>query len=392
MLESAKSSRCVLIGGTHAGGNGYPNAWHTIQLLSRQLGMHTVECGVWLSRDTSLWRIATGNKWSLVCRGLALVMRNLASVGRTLFQMRHRACLVYVPYPAVFYLWWMSWIPRPLRPMIVADAYISVWDAWVCDRHLNGTNSWFGRCLQRFEGRALQTADFVLTDTVANRLYYKKAFDLRIKQVLALPLAIDETRFLDVPLRPPNPQIRTVLFIGTMIPLHGIETILEAIRLLPHESSVRYRLVGDGQLGGLVSNFIETAARPDVEWIREWQDPDSLVREISAADICLGIFGGTAKSTRVLPFKAYMYLAGGRATVTQEEYALPDNVPPPPWVTVPAQDSKALAEAIKDLLRDGPRRSRLGAEARAYFQQHLGSAALAARWRALLAESWSHDR
>ena len=51
----------------------------------------------------------------------------------------------------------------------------------------------------------------------------------------------------------------TALFVGKLIPLHGLETILEAARLAPE---LRLRIVGSGQLDALL------AGRPaNVDWV-----------------------------------------------------------------------------------------------------------------------------
>ena len=58
-----------------------------------------------------------------------------------------------------------------------------------------------------------------------------------------------------------------VLFVGKLIPLHGLETILEAARLAPE---IPFRIVGSGQLDALL-------ARPaaNVEWV-EWVEYEQL--------------------------------------------------------------------------------------------------------------------
>ncbi len=175
-----------------------------------------------------------------------------------------------------------------------------------------------------------------------------------------------------------------MLFVGTMIPLHGVKVILAALDRMQERPNVRYRLIGDGQQGKEVERALESCGRNDITWVREWQSIDDLAQEIAQADICLGIFGGTPKSARVLPFKIYMYLAAAKPIISQEMYSLPAHLPPPPLVTVPPGNPRALAEAIQALLDDAVLRARLGKEGREYFKTYLGSASLVARWQALL--------
>ena len=49
----------------------------------------------------------------------------------------------------------------------------------------------------------------------------------------------------------------TVLFVGKLIPLHGVETVLAAARAAPE---LRFRLVGSGQLESLVTSARRTSS------------------------------------------------------------------------------------------------------------------------------------
>lgn len=378
----------LLVGGLHAGGSGYPNAVRTLQLLERQLQVTLMECGRWLPTDTALWRLSEATTLAAAREVLRIVTGNLASVACILRRSTGRSSWVYVPYPAVFFLWWMSAVPRRWRPRIIADAYISLWDSWACDRGHGTRSPMLSHWLKRFEAHALRSADIVLTDTTANKAYYIDTFGLAPEQVVAMPLAIEEEFFLALPEKlADSTATRTVLFVGTMIPLHGIDTILEAIGTLAPKPGVRFRLVGDGQMSAWVARFLTHCGRTDISWQRTWQSPHEIATEIANADVCLGIFGGTPKSERVLPFKLYMYLAAGKAIITQDRFSLPEGVPEPPFVTVPPKDSLALAMAIENLLQDDIRRSRLGSLAREYFQRHLASSAITRRWQTLLGSS-----
>ena len=72
---------------------------------------------------------------------------------------------------------------------------------------------------------------------------------------------------------------------------------------------------------------------------------DSIARHIAEADVCLGIFGDTTKTGRVLPFKIYSYASVGRAIVTGDTACmreLLDDYPGQVFHTVPVADAEAL--------------------------------------------------
>ncbi len=53
-----------------------------------------------------------------------------------------------------------------------------------------------------------------------------------------------------------------------------------------------------------------------------WVDYDTLHQHIADADVCLGIFGTSAKAANAIPNKAYQILAVGRPLVTRDSPAI----------------------------------------------------------------------
>jgi glycosyltransferase involved in cell wall biosynthesis len=374
----------LLVGGLHLGGNGYPNAQQTLNILNKQLGVCIVECGAWLPDTMHLWRLS---KARLPTKAIALIrflLGNLLSVLKVLRIQGRERTPAYIPYPSIFFLWWSSWIPTRWRPRCIADAYISVWDSMYRDRCNRGSPSLAERALKAFESRALRAANVVLVDTLANKQMFAKEFGIDNRFIAALPLAIQDSQFLNAFRAEAKDETITVLFVGTLIPLHGINTILEAIKLLMPDPRFQFHLLGDGQDGYLIEHFSAGLSIERFTWIREWVDLSGIAEEIRDADICLGVFGGTGKAERVLPFKIYMYLASGKAIVTQPSFSLPDATPPPPLCASLGTSPQDVANAITQLANDQSLRNTLASDSRAYYIKYLGHDRLASDWRKLL--------
>lgn len=370
--------------GTGLRGSGYPNATNTLDMLRHLPGWQVVDRVDWLPEHLHLWRLARG-PWSARFATLSgLVVRALFQALRLQFARRAPNAFAYVPYPSLFTLYWLSWMPRHWRQRVAADAYISVWDSMFRDRVVDPGGSMGSRILHHLEGRALRTADVVLVDTEANARQMTTDFRLDPDRVHSVPLAIDEAPFLAIQPCVDETQGRVrVLFVGTMIPLHGIEVVLEAIHALRDEAGIEFRLVGDGQLGGQVEHALRECGNTRVTWLRGWQSLDVIAREIDEADICLGIFGGSEKAARVLPFKLYMYLAAGRAVISQKELSVPAGTPDPPIEYLDLQQSDALSSTILRLAEEPDRRERLARLSRTYFQFWLSGARLTDVWHKL---------
>jgi glycosyltransferase involved in cell wall biosynthesis len=98
-----------------------------------------------------------------------------------------------------------------------------------------------------------------------------------------------------------------------------------------------------------------------VTWL-DWVDGADLPSLVAGHDVCLGIFGTTAKARNVIPTKVFQGAAAGCAIVTSDtapqRVALGDAA-----VYVPAGSADALAAALASLADDPPRLSLLRAAA-----------------------------
>lgn len=386
------SQRAIQVAGICLCGDGYPNAAQTIRLLRTSGEWDVRDCAHWLPAQTRLWHLATGPwKRRIVLAG-RLVIGGFAQAVRLLLRRRDRD-LVYLPYPAPLTLWWLSFIPRRWRPLCVGDSFISLWDSTFRDRSRAKGAGLLSSLARRLERRSLRAATVLLVDTERNRREFIQNFGLDPKRVRSLPLSIDETLFQarDNPDSVGGERIR-VLFVGTLVPLHGIATLLSAIELLADRSGLEFRLVGDGQDSAIVEEFVRRTAPRNFTWVREWQSLDAIASEIHSADICLGVFGGSGKASRVLPFKLYYALAAGKPIVTQAAYSLPEGVPSLPAVLVSgegrAELAAGLAESIAMLASDPERRAALSSAGADYYFRHLSGVVVLEEWRRLSEMEW----
>jgi glycosyltransferase involved in cell wall biosynthesis len=359
-----------------------------LKALQACQGIQIVECGRWLPETFRLWSLMQANVARRAWTVTRLVLANLLSGFVALRHARKLRAPFYVPYPAIPLLWMFSFVPRRARPPLVADAYISLWDSLVVDRGGARTQGMFSKLLRAVEGRALRAADIVLTDTQANREYLIDIFAIKPSGVRSLPLAVVEPasaeRHTAEPLTERNAL--EVLFVGTLVPLHGISNILLGIAPLVYDASFRFTVIGDGQDSERMDQFLQSHPGANVRWIREWQPPSELARWIESADVCLGVFGGAGKASRVLPLKLYLYLAHGCAVITQKAMSLPAGVPMPPLLTVESENPEHITNALQFLRANPEAVLRMQHDAARFYETHLSNARVVDIWIVLLQE------
>ena len=310
------------------------------------------------------------HNWSV---GLRQMLR-VAEAERSLRRSRQDADdadAIIVGYPGHFDLPAAKRVARG-RP-VVFNPLVSLYDTLVDDRGRFGRGSPAAAVVRSVDRRAFGRADVVVADTEAHARFFREEFGLAEARVQVAFVGAEDRLFF--PGWQPEAPFH-VLFVGKLIPLHGLETILAAAALAPE---LAFRVVGSGQLEHLLES-----RPPNVEWV-PWVDYDSLPGEIQSAGCALGIFGTTAKATRVIPNKAFQALACGTPLVTADSEAarelLTDGADA---LLVPAGDPEALATAVRRIAGDPALADRLGAAGRQTYEAHASERVLGARWRELI--------
>lgn len=258
------------------------------------------------------------------------------------------------------------------RP-VVFNPLVSLADTLVADRGRFHSGSLPARVLEAIDRRALRSADLVVADTDAHADYFASLANLDRARIAVCFVGAEERIFKPgwVPEEP-----FCCLFVAKLIPLHGLETVLEAARIA---SDVAFRIVGNGQLAPLLRD-----RSANVEWI-PWVEYERLPAELGRAGCSLGIFGGSEKATRVIPNKVFQALACGTPVITADtpgaRELLGDGTSA---LLVPPGDPEALAKAIRRLSANPTLGSALGAGGHATYRTHASEEVLGRRWRGLL--------
>jgi glycosyltransferase involved in cell wall biosynthesis len=218
----------------------------------------------------------------------------------------------------------------------------------------------------------LVAPDLVLADTSAHASYLRALGGPKVRAGV-WHFGI-EPEFLGTPACSPEPG--RVLFYGRYLPLHGLDTVVDAAARLG--ARARFVLIGDGP----ERPRIEALARTRGASIT-WQDEvplAALPAELGRASVVLGVFGDGPKAAMVVPNKVYQAAAAGRPLVTRDGPGVREVLEPDTHcLACPPGDGAALAAAIGRLLDDPGLGERLGSAARAHVLARFGPVATAAR-------------
>ena len=274
-------------------------------------------------------------------------------------------------YDLVFVGFFGHFLMLPLgllsRRPIIFDAFISVYDTLCFDRRRFASGSLFGRLALWIDQASCRLADRILLDTQAQVAYFRDVLSVSNSKLRSVFVGADESIFYP---RDRENATPIVLFYGSLLPLHGIEFIIQAAELLKDQLPVRFKIIGSGAGLPAVRRIIKDHKVTNVDLL----DPvplEILPEQIAGAEICLGgHFGVSDKASRVIAGKTFQCLAMGKPTIVGQNSANSELLTHgrDAWFCQMGNPT-ALADAIATLMADKNLRLTLGAQAYHTFHE-----------------------
>jgi glycosyltransferase involved in cell wall biosynthesis len=208
---------------------------------------------------------------------------------------------------------WMI-IAKLMRKEVVADMFNFYYETYVEDRKLAKERSLKAGIYFLLDYMCIKLANKVIVDTIEHgqymtRLYGEVAY-------FVLPVVVDDELVDSVPV---DTKTLTngfnVLYCGKFIPLHGVEKIVEAANLLKHKP-INFYLQGSGQTKNKIETLVNMLDLNEKIKFIDRLPYEQMLALMKSADVCLGIFGDSEKTKRVIPNKVLEALFCGRPVVT----------------------------------------------------------------------------
>lgn len=209
----------------------------------------------------------------------------------------------------------IGWSPQFVIPFVgykfrnkfvVIDFFISVYDTLVCDRKKFKKNGLIAKILHKWDEYTLLRCNHVITDTKAHADFFIKEFGGKRELFETIYLEADSKIYYTRPQNKPKELENKfiVLYFGSILPLQGVDIVLDAIRALKDRDDIYFDIIGP---------IPEKYNKPMQENVcyTEWLSQEELAEHIANADLCLaGHFSEDIdKAKRTIPGKAYIYEA-----------------------------------------------------------------------------------
>ena len=327
------------------------------------------------------------NEFSGLTRKLILLKRLLSCY--VLLIKRHRHVgdydVMFVGYTGHFDTLLARFLASLRRRPLFFDVFVSLYDTFVDDRQLVSSRSLVGPVLRWIDRKSCMLADRVLLDTNEQIEYFRKNLALTDVKFHRIWVGAEDSLFYPGPERDGDSFM--VLFYGSLIPLQGVEVILEAAKILESHPDVRFEIVGSGQLSKKIASLAEGLNLRNVSFI-EWVDYEKLPEKIRESEVCLGIFGNTAKTKRVIPNKVYQALAMKKPVITGDSPAAREAlIHGENAILCEVGEPERLAEAILSLKKDPLLRKKIAEGGYSLFERCFTTEKIGKMVKGLISQS-----
>lgn len=195
------------------------------------------------------------------------------------------------------------------KPLIY-DEFINLYDWFVHEHKKLGHTSVFAWLLRNYSKWTLSLSNKVLTDTNLNAEFSSRIHTMNPDKFVSIYVGTDESTFTDTAPKKSNSKIFEVFFYGTMLPLHGVEHLLDTALALKGKP-IHFTIVGGkgGRYEKLIRAFVAEHKNVKITHL-SWVNYEDLPTLISKADLCLGgPYGGTSQGQKVITGKTFQFLA-----------------------------------------------------------------------------------
>lgn len=241
------------------------------------------------------------------------IIRILSIYFKILFGKMKKYDVVFVGFSPQLILPVLGWKFR--KNYVIIDFFISVYDTMAFDRKKFKPSSLPGKFCKWADRNTIKKADHIICDTKAHGRYFCQEFGAKKEDMEVMYLEGDTSIYY------PREQVKfaedegkfVVLYFGSILPLQGIDTIVEAARLLEKQEDIVIYIIGPMEIINVPGNV------KNIKWLCQ----ENLAEYIATADLCLaGHFNKHInKAVRTIPGKAYIYEAMEKAMILGDNEA-----------------------------------------------------------------------
>jgi glycosyltransferase involved in cell wall biosynthesis len=222
--------------------------------------------------------------------------------------------ILIVGYPAQFDVI-LGWIlTRLRRKPLCWDILMSVYLVAI-ERGLDKVSPLTTKLLKIVESMACRLPNLLILESQEYKRWFCETHRISEQRFNLVPMGVDESKYLPLEKADVSDDLFRIVYYGSFIRNHGVPVILEAAKLLSHETEFQFELIGIGPELDRCREWAINEKLPNLEFLG-WLNDEELHDHIAKACLCLGIFGDTPQSMMTIQHKILECLAFRKPLIT----------------------------------------------------------------------------
>lgn len=269
--------------------------------------------------------------------------------------------VIYVGYPGHVDAFFAYPIAKIFNKKLVFNPLLIIYNGFADEQGILNKQSFFAKIIKFSEALCYKLCDLVFADTPFQYEHLRNDFGVNEKKLRVLPIGADDKGYGYTVYKNTKDKKIHVVYYGLYSPIHGVEYIIEAARLLRNDKNVHFSFVGQGNTFEVNYKRAQKLKLQNVTFYHDVPESEHL-KVMQKADIFLGFLQKHPSVDRIIPNKVYQGLALGRVVMTADAPVTRSmfNHKKDMYLVKPA-DPRALVEAILELKNNPLLRTQIAA-------------------------------
>lgn len=241
-------------------------------------------------------------KFSLI----ALTIKNLKQI--------KNSEAIYIGYPGHIDILFAYPLAKLLKKKLVFYPLIILWITFCEDINLFTKNSIYAKMLKIYEKFIYKLPDLIYADIPLQKKIFIEEFGVKPEIIEEIPIGADNLIYKYSGIKK-NIKDLNVVYYGLYSPLHGVEYILRAAKLLKKYNDIKFLMVGKGQTFEKNYKYAKRENLKNVIFYTEATE-ENAKELLNSGHLFFGHASKSPTVFRTLPNKVYQGLALGKVVFT----------------------------------------------------------------------------
>lgn len=259
---------------------------------------------------------------------------------------------IYVGYPGHVDVVLGFILAKIFNKKLVFNPLVIIYTGLTEEQRIIKKGSLVANIIKFGESLIYKSCDLVLADTPFQKEHLNKEFGVGKDKIRVLPIGADDKVYPFAPKVGNDPNFNVVYY-GLFSPIHGVEYLIKAAKLLEKQKDIKFLLVGNGNTFQKDFDLAKKLKVKNVIFYKDLTEKDAF-DTLRKADVFLGFLADHPVGKRVVPNKVYQGLALGKTVLTAYSPAIEGVLTDKKNVYLCKADNPvSVSEAILDL-RNNP--------------------------------------